>query len=165
MKGRANRRWREEVIVKKRLKSLSYRSSCYNFHDGNDDRISSPTWKDFIGRIESFMFKTYVTHRWDSRHKVKYSGNRTKGYYRDPGKKGTRIYDKQNLLNILEEYGLRSVNSGQFGKMDYSEWLSICEQICEDPNFFYQGEWESGNISGQQDQKGSDQIDESSHSK
>lgn len=162
MKGRANRRWREEVIVKKRLKSLSYRSGYYNFHDGNDDKIDSPTWKDFIGRVENFMYKTYVTHKWDSRHKVKYSGNKTKGYYRDPGRKGTRESEREKFFNILEEYGLRNVNSGQFGQMGYTEWISICEQVCQDFDILYKRGWESDCLSGQQDSEGGDKINESS---
>jgi hypothetical protein len=159
--GRSNRRWKEEVIVKRRLKSLSYRSGYWNFHDANDDKVDSPSWKDFIGRPENFMFKTYTTDSRDSEYKVKYSANRNKGYYRDGGKKGTREREKQNFLNILDEYELRSVNSGQFGQMGYTEWLSICEQICKNSSCILEGRWCSC-LPRQQDSEGGSEGHEES---
>lgn len=53
------------------------------------------------------MCKSYSTDNWDSKHKVKYSPNKSKEYWRYKGGKGTREYDKKQFLKILKEYGIK----------------------------------------------------------
>lgn len=52
------------------------------------------------------MSKSYSTDKWDSKHKVKYSPNKSKGYWRYKSK-NTREYDKKEFLKILKEYGIK----------------------------------------------------------
>jgi hypothetical protein len=53
------------------------------------------------------MFKSHVTTSGDSKHKVKYSPNKAKAYWRDGNKKSTREKHKLEFLKILKEHGIK----------------------------------------------------------
>lgn len=109
MRTRDWRRYKQELIVKRRLKKFN--SSWWGYTTPNGDRVKSPIWSDNIGSSESHFYKSNVTRRSDSRYEVKYSPNRKYSYYRDMKKNrdsfGTRELDKRQFLKILKENGLR----------------------------------------------------------
>lgn len=111
MRTRDWRRYKLEVIVKRRLKKFNSECSWWNYITSNDDKIKNPIWSDEIGSKDSFFYKTGVTRRCDSRYEVKYSPNRKYSYYRDMKKNrdsfGTRELDKRQFLKILKENVLR----------------------------------------------------------
>ena len=111
MRTRAWRRYKLEVIVKRRLKRFNSESSWWRYITPNNDKIKNPIWSDEIGSQDSHFYKTCVTRRHDSRYEIKYSPNRKYSYYRDKKKKGdslgTREADKRQFLKILKENGLR----------------------------------------------------------
>lgn len=107
MRTRAWRRYKEEEIVVKRLKRL--RGRWYYYIDKNNRRVQNPIWSDFIGTSHHFMFKTYTTCKNDSKFKVKYSPNKTKGYWRGDV---NRSRDKVQFRKMLDrEYGLKHFNT------------------------------------------------------
>ena len=111
MRTRAWRRYKLEVIVKRRLKRFNSESSWWRYITPNNDKIKNPIWSDEIGSQDSHFYKTGVTRRHDSRYEIKYSPNRRFSYYRDKKKRGdslgTREADKRQFLKILTENGLR----------------------------------------------------------
>ena len=108
MRTRAWRRHMEEVIVIRRMNRMvnSYRS-WWHYTDVNNIKHESPTLKDYIGSQDNHMYKTYKTTKWDSGHKVKYSPNRGRAYWRDNNKKGLREKNKIEFLKIMKEYGIK----------------------------------------------------------
>jgi beta-mannanase len=108
MRTRAWRRYKEETIVIRRIKRMvSYELSWWGFHDVNDIKHKYPTLTDYIGTKTHFQFKSHTTDRYDTRHKVKYSTNKGKCYWRDNNKKGTRERAKKEFLKMLKEYGIK----------------------------------------------------------
>jgi hypothetical protein len=114
MRGRSWRRYKMEVIVKRRLKKF-HSNSYYRFKNVNGDAISSHLWIDDIGGKDSYFYRSHTTSKWDSRNSAKYSPNKTNSYYRDTKKKGEstgiREKDKIIFLKILKENGLRCYNT------------------------------------------------------
>ena len=110
MRTRDWRRYKLEVIVKRRLKKFNS-GSRWSYITPNGDKIKNPIWSDEIGSEDSHFYKTGVTRRHDSRYEIKYSPNRRFSYYRDKKKRGdslgTREADKRQFLKILKENGLR----------------------------------------------------------
>jgi hypothetical protein len=106
MRTRDWRRNKEDLIVLKRLKTLPVSYYRY-FADVNGNRSQHTSIYDYIGSSQNHMFKTYTTKKYDSNHKVKYSPNRGRAYWRDLNKKGTKEYYKLELFKILKEYGLK----------------------------------------------------------
>ena len=107
MRTRAWRRYMEECVVKRRLK-LTQSHGWYYFSDINRRKITYPIWSDFVGTCVQHMFKTYTTKLNDSKHKIKYSPNHTRSYWRDRGRKGKREKDKVIFRKMLEkEYGIK----------------------------------------------------------
>jgi hypothetical protein len=105
-RDRAWRRHIEEKQVKKRITRLSNKTKSYwrFLEDVNGFNFQFPKLKDYIGRIENFMFKNYTTDKYLSRNKVKFSPNKNKPYFRDGRKKlSTREYKKREFLKILKE--------------------------------------------------------------
>jgi len=111
MRTRDWRRYKLEVIVKRRLKKFNSESSWWRYTTPNQDSIRNPVWSDEIGSQDSHFYKTGVTRRQDSRYEIKYSPNRKFSYYRDKKKQGeslgTRESDRREFLKILKEYGLK----------------------------------------------------------
>lgn len=107
-----NRSWRrniEESKVHRRLKQFNSRHRFWRrWKDPNGIIIPNPTWIDFIGSRDHYMFKTYVTSKYDSRHKKKW-GKKCKGYDREGIK--TRLSDKKYFNKLLNEHGLKHYNS------------------------------------------------------
>lgn len=110
MRDRTWRRHIEEKWVKKRILILIDKSRWYwrDLEDVNGFITQHPKIKDYIGRIENFMYKTYYTDNHSSKNKVKYSPNKNKPYFRDRKKKhSTREYSKREFLKILKENGIK----------------------------------------------------------
>lgn len=110
MRNRAWRRHIEEKWVKYRLRNVINTTRWFwrGLEDVNGFSIQHPKMKDYIGRIENFMYKTYTTDNYLSKSKVKYSPNKNKSYYRDHKKKhSTREYNKREFLKILKENGIK----------------------------------------------------------
>lgn len=105
MRGRAWRRHKEELIVKKRLSKNLYVYFC-RMVNVNNSMTDSPTLIDFVGQKEYFLSKTISTGSYNTNNKVKFSPNRNKNYWRDH-KINTREYHKKLLQYILKENGLK----------------------------------------------------------
>ena len=111
MRIRAWRRYKLELIVKKRLKKFNSESSWWSFDTANGDSIRNPIWSDHIGTQNANFYKTGVTKKSDSKYNIKYSPNRNFSYHRDYKKRGdslgTREKDKAQFLKILKDNGLK----------------------------------------------------------
>lgn len=108
MRTRSWRRYKEELIVIKRLKKLNYRGWYhYAFSDANGIRSRNPLTLDFIGTRDNFRYKTNTSDNWSTNNNEKYSPNKRKGYWRSGNHNGTREYDRKEFLNILREHGLK----------------------------------------------------------
>lgn len=109
MRGRAWRRHIEEKVVIKRLTKYTLGQMYWSWiEDVNKNYYKKTLIVDYLEKNEYFIAKTITTQSWDTRHKVKYSPNRNKPYYRDGKKKfSTREGDKIFLKKILKENGLR----------------------------------------------------------
>lgn len=108
MRTRDWRRHIEECIVIKRLKHSLSGGYWFRFKSASGLHVSHPMWFDLIGLHEQHKFKTYVTTKNDTKHKMKYSPNKAKGYWRDRNKKGNREDSKVELKRMLEkEYGIK----------------------------------------------------------
>lgn len=107
-RDRSWRRYMQEKHTIRRLNRYVYSDRYFwFFRDVNDSRIFKIRLSDYIGLKTYFMAKSYSTDSWDSRHKVKYSPNKSKEYWRDSNKKGTRELHKKDFLKILKEYGIK----------------------------------------------------------
>ena len=71
MRTRAWRRYKLELIVKKRLKKFNSESSWWSFDTANGDSIRNPIWSDHIGTQNANFYKTGVTKRSDSKYSIK----------------------------------------------------------------------------------------------
>lgn len=110
MRDRAWRRYIEEKWVKKRLYFISNKSRWYwrGLEDINGFNIQNVKLKDYIGKVENFMYKNYTTDKYSSKNKIKYSPNKNKPYYRDGKKRlSTREYNKKEFLKILKQNGIK----------------------------------------------------------
>jgi hypothetical protein len=106
MRDRAWRRYVEEHIVIRRLRAqCNFFWRWRGFEDVNKISHQHPKIKDYIGTENNFRYKTHTTTKWDTYHKVKYSPNKGKGYWRDGSK--TREKDKKLFFKILKENGLK----------------------------------------------------------
>ena len=104
MRDRAYRRQIEEKKVIRRLSNI--RGYWYRFTDANGLYTVAPTLADFVGTENSFRYKTHTTTKWDSKYKEKYSPNKTTGW-RNKGQQRTREENRQILIDILREYGIK----------------------------------------------------------
>ena len=104
MRDRAYRRYIEEKKVIRRLSNI--RGYWYRFTDANGLYTVAPTLADFVGTENSFRYKTHTTTKWDSKYKEKYSPNKTTGW-RNKGQLRTREENRQILIDILREYGIK----------------------------------------------------------
>lgn len=109
MRDRAWRRHIEEIFVIRRIKKHTVGVRYWSWiEDANKNYYKKSIIVDFLETREYFMSKTISTDSWDSKHKVKYSPNRSKPYYRDGTKKySCREFDKILLHKILKENGLK----------------------------------------------------------
>lgn len=109
MRNRAWRRHIEEKTVIKRLKKHTQGFSYWSWiEDANKNYYKKSIIIDFLERPEYFISKTLTTQTWDSRHKVKYSPNRSKPYYRDGRRKySTREFDRILFHKILKQNGIK----------------------------------------------------------
>ena len=105
MRGRAWRRHKEELIVKKRLSRNLY-VYYWKMLNANHSLTNSPNLIDFVGLKEYFLSKTLTTERYDTKNKVKFSPNRNNNYWRDH-KRNTREYHKKILQDILKDNGIK----------------------------------------------------------
>jgi len=107
-RSRAWRRHKEKTIVIRRIKRMaSYERGWCVSQDINNTSHGYPILSDYIGTPIQFMFKSHVTTSGDSKHKVKYSPNKAKAYWRDGNKKSTREKHKLEFLKILKEHGIK----------------------------------------------------------
>lgn len=106
MKGRAYRRYMEEVIVIKRMKNNIAINHWYMYKDVNKISHINLKIKDLIKTNHNFMCKTYTTDKHDTYNKVKYSPNRNKKTYSNNRNRNTRLLDKHEFRKILKEYGI-----------------------------------------------------------
>ena len=104
MRDRAYRRDMEEKKVIKRLRNI--RGYWFRFTDANGLYTTEPSLADFVGTENSFRYKTHTTTKWDSKYKEKYSPNKTFGW-RNKGQQRTREENRQILIDILREYGIK----------------------------------------------------------
>ena len=109
MRDRAWRRYVEEKVVKKRINLLITASnSWWRFYNVNGSKTAHPTITDHLSTKEHFNAKTLTTDSWTSKHKTKYSSNKSKTYYRNEGRnQQTREFNKRYLLKVLKENGLK----------------------------------------------------------
>jgi hypothetical protein len=106
MRGRAWRRWKQETIVKKRL-----RTKCNYYYwrilTVNNSKTLTPTLMDLLARKEHFNSKTLTTDKYTTKLKNKFSPNRGKsGNWSRDGNKNTREWNRKELKKILIEYGI-----------------------------------------------------------
>jgi hypothetical protein len=110
MRTRQWRRYKMEIIVKRRLKKFSS-NRWWGFSTPNGDKLKDYIWSDEIGSHDSNFYKSHTTNKYESRYARKYSPNRKYTYYRDLKPKGesfgTREKDRSQLLKILKENGLK----------------------------------------------------------
>ena len=106
MRNRAWRRYVEERIVVRRLKRVALQFKWFGFEDANRFIIKNPRYIDYLGTKSHFLSKTITTDKWDSKNKIKYSPNRSKGYYRDSKLTETREYRKKEFIKILKQNGI-----------------------------------------------------------
>lgn len=108
MRDRAWRRYIEERIVIRRIRTTIYiRSYWRYFKDVNGYGHNPALLKDLIGTKDTQRFKTLVTTKYDTRYKIKYSPNKSKDSYRENRMLETREYRKNEFLEILKEYGIK----------------------------------------------------------
>ena len=104
MRGRAWRRFKQEIVVKKRLSGHMH-SHWWAFQNVNKSYSSEATLIDFLGTKEYFLAKTLTTGKHDTKNKVKFSPNKNYNYWRDYIN-DTREYQKKVFRIILKENGL-----------------------------------------------------------
>jgi hypothetical protein len=104
MRGRAWRRFKHEIVVKKRL-SRHMHSNWWAFQNVNKSYCHESTMIDFLGTKEYFIAKTLTTEKHDTKNKVKFSPNKNYNYWRDHTNE-TREYQKKVFRIILKENGL-----------------------------------------------------------
>ena len=108
MRDRAWRRYMEERIVIRRIRTTIYiRSYWRYFQDVNGYGHNPALLKDLIGTKDAHRFKTLVTTKHDTKYKIKYSPNKSKDCYRENRMLETREYRKNEFLEILKEYGIK----------------------------------------------------------
>jgi hypothetical protein len=109
MRGRAWRRHIEEKVVIKRLRRQTSGQKYWSWIiDANRNYYKKTIVIDYLQSVEYYIAKTMTTKPWDSKHKVKYSPNKNKPYYRDGSKKfSTREMDKNLFVKILKENGIK----------------------------------------------------------
>ena len=115
-RGRAYRRYKEDIKVIKRLKNISG-YSWYRYTDVNNIEISQPYWFDHIGDKDNFNYKTLTTTKWDTRNKIKWGLKGKKSNYYDSSDPWTRIKDKKTFLKLLKEEGYNHLPNG-YRKVD-----------------------------------------------
>lgn len=106
-RGRAWRRHMKEKHTIRRLKIIKNCHTYWPFYDVNNFKIKNVKISDYLGLQSYFKAKSYSTDKWETRHKVKYSPNKSKDYWRYKGNKNTREYDKKQFFKILKEYGIK----------------------------------------------------------
>lgn len=107
MRDRAWRRYREELIVIKRIRRLNYYTWSYHrFTDANGNKINHPKTIDFISTNFNFKYKTHTTKCNDTRIKEKYSPNKSKIHWRNKGSINTREGQKIMFYKILKDNGV-----------------------------------------------------------
>jgi hypothetical protein len=110
MRTRQWRRYKMEIVVKRRLKKFSS-NRWWGFSTPNGDKLKDHIWSDEIGSQDSNFYKSHTTNGYESRYGSKYSPNRKSTYYRDKKPKreslGTREKDRVLLFKILKENGLK----------------------------------------------------------
>ncbi len=109
MRNRTWRKWREEVVYKRKLKRYKI-WSYIGFTGNNSIWIKNPKWSDVIGSENLYIYRSISTHKNDSRWKIKYSSNKTHNYLRDikvsKDSLGTRERDRLEFLKIKMDYGV-----------------------------------------------------------
>ena len=107
MRDRAWRRYMEERIVIRRIRTTIRIRSYWRYLDVNEYRHNPVLLKDYIGTKDAHRFKTHVTIKQDTKYKVKYSPNKSKDCYRENRMLETREYRKNEFLEVLKEYGIK----------------------------------------------------------
>jgi hypothetical protein len=109
MRDRAWRRHIEEKVIVRRLRKHTSGNTYWSYiEDVNKNYYKKSIIVDYLEKNEYFFAKSITTQMWDSKHKVKYSPNKNKPYYRDGRKRFlTREFNKIFLQKILKENGLK----------------------------------------------------------
>ena len=108
MRDRAWRRYVEERIVIRRIRTTIRIRSYWRYLDVNEYRHNPVLLKDYIGTKDAHRFKTHVTIKQDTKYKVKYSPNKNQNYGREEGKNSqTREGSRREFNRILKEYGIK----------------------------------------------------------
>lgn len=118
MRGRAYRRYIEDVKVIKRLKRISNKT-WYRFVDVNDILFSQPLWMDHIGCKSQFNFKTFTTDKLDTRYKSKWGKGKGRKNYEYSSDNWTRVKDKRNYYKELDALGYKHIPSQFRPELDY----------------------------------------------
>lgn len=104
MRDRAWRRFKFEIVVKKRL-SKQVRSNWWTFQNVNNSMSCESTLIDLLGTKKYFLSKTLTTEKHDTKRKAKFSPNKSYYYWRD-NTNDTREHQKKLFIIILKENGL-----------------------------------------------------------
>lgn len=106
-----DREWRRnttKLIVTRRLRLIAVKSNWWRgLQDINGLTHHTPKFINYIGLKDYFQSKSYVTPKWVTRRKIKYSPNKSKEYYRDNKKLDTREFRNKEFYKILKEYGIK----------------------------------------------------------
>jgi hypothetical protein len=116
-RDRSWRRYKEDVIVIKRLKISVDRNNHWNLKDANGYFIDNPIWCDIIGSHDAHRYKTFVTTKWDSRYKDKWGKKNILRYYNSDY--DTRKKDKVRYKKELNAIGLKHLPTKFKSELDY----------------------------------------------
>jgi len=129
MKGRAYRRYMEEVKVISRLKGKEGRR--YRIKDADDVWVENYRWIDMIGTHDEWVSKTLTTTRSDTSYKLKWGLKGKKRKYADSSNPWTRVKDKERYKRDLEHEGYKHLPSypQSESELDSSERDDILSEI------------------------------------
>ena len=97
IRNREWRRWRSDLVFKRRLKRFSRSYTTLTLDDGR--YIMNPIWCDFISVKYFHIYKSISTTKYDTRNKIKYTDSRYSWK-----EINTRLSDKRTFLNLKSEY-------------------------------------------------------------
>lgn len=107
MRNRAWRRYMEELVIIRRLTYINRLPWYRGLETANGHIIKDPRFIDYIGTKNHFDSKTIKTTKWETKTKLKFSPNKSKGYYRDYKETNTREFVRKEFLKILKENGIK----------------------------------------------------------
>lgn len=129
MKGRAYRRYMEEIKVIGRLRRKQGRWS--RIKDANDAWMVDFLWIDMIGTPLAWDSKSFTTDVVDSRYKAKWGLKGKKRKYRDSSDPWTRAKDRKRYKKELENDGYKHLpsNTRPESELDCQERYDLLSQV------------------------------------